>query len=92
MVDALSTPPQVNTYHNNTDLRRLLLQTHGGEVVLVSVDERHHALVVAIEGDSRAAEQHHLRNIIISRLFTETTLSRQEVQRMREDHTCCLLS
>ena len=76
MVNALSIPPQVNTYHDNTNLRRLLFETHGGEVVLVGVDQRHHALVVAIEGDSRAAEQHHLRNIIVSHLSTETTLSR----------------
>ena len=90
MVNALSIPPQVNTYHDNTNLRRLLFETHGGEVVLVGVDERHHALVVAIEGNSRAAEQHHLRNII-SRKSTKTAHLSRDVQRVQRERISYLL-
>lgn len=51
--------------NNDTNLRILLFNAHGSKVIIVGVDEGHHSLVVAIEGDRRAAESNDLHENII---------------------------
>ncbi len=58
--DSSDGAPKIVYGNDNTDHRVFLCDAHRIQVVIVGVDQGHHALVVAIEGNGRGGEDDHL--------------------------------